>query len=342
MIIVMRSSAKKEDIELVANKVASFSFTPHVIEGVERTVIGVIGDGNKDPIKSLVNLNSVDKVFPVSKPYKLAARSSKEEDTIIKINNFEIGGDTFVIMAGPCSVESRDQMDVSAKAVAEHGGVILRGGAYKPRTSPYSFQGLEEEGLQLLRQAGDKYGLPIITELVSVDTVEKVAEYTDIIQIGARNMQNFPLLRSLGGIKKPILLKRGLSGTLEELVMAAEYIMSGGNYDVMLCERGIRTFETAYRNTLDLNAVPALKKMTHLPIIVDPSHGTGRVDLIPTMSNAAVAAGAHGIIVEVHPNPSEALSDGPQALTPDMFKDLVNNIRPFVKAAGKKLAVVNA
>lgn len=342
MIIVMRSSAKKEDIELVANKVASFSFTPHVIEGVERTVIGVIGDGNKDPIKSLVNLDSVDKVFPVSKPYKLAARSSKEEDTIIKINNFEIGGDTFVIMAGPCSVESRDQMDVSAKAVAEHGGVILRGGAYKPRTSPYSFQGLEEEGLQLLRQAGDKYGLPIITELVSVDTVEKVAEYTDIIQIGARNMQNFPLLRSLGGIKKPILLKRGLSGTLEELVMAAEYIMSGGNYDVMLCERGIRTFETAYRNTLDLNAVPALKKMTHLPIIVDPSHGTGRVDLIPTMSNAAVAAGAHGIIVEVHPNPSEALSDGPQALTPDMFKDLVNNIRPFVKAAGKKLAVIHA
>ena len=340
MIIVMRSGATKADIKAIAEKVSGLSFTPHVIEGVERTVIGVIGDGNKDPIKSFVNLDGVDKVYPVSKPYKLAARSSKEEDTVINIGDIQVGGDTFVVMAGPCSVETPEQIDTAAKAVAEHGGVILRGGAYKPRTSPYSFQGLEVEGLKLLREAGDKYGMPIITELVSVDTVDKVVEYTDIIQIGARNMQNFPLLRSIGHVRKPILLNRGLSATLEELVMASEYIMSGGNYQVMLCERGIRTFEKAYRNTLDLNAVPALKGMTHLPIIVDPSHGTGRVDLIPTMSKAAVAAGADGIIVEVHPKPEEALSDGPQALTPPMFEQLMADLKPFVEAAGKKLVVL--
>jgi 3-deoxy-7-phosphoheptulonate synthase len=341
MIIVMKSNASEADIKAVAEKVSGLSFTPHVIEGVERTVIGVIGDGNKDPIKSFVNLDGVDKVYPVSKPYKLAARSSKEEDTVINIGNVQVGGGTFVVMAGPCSVETPEQIDSSAKAVAEHGGVILRGGAYKPRTSPYSFQGLEEEGLKLLRDAGDKYNMPIITELVSVDTVDKVVEYTDIIQIGARNMQNFPLLRSIGDVRKPILLKRGLSATLDELLMAAEYIMSGGNYQVMLCERGIRTFEKAYRNTLDLNAVPALKGMTHLPIIVDPSHGTGRVDLIPTMSKAAVAAGADGIIVEVHPKPEEALSDGPQALTPPMFEQLMKELKPFVEAAGKKLVVIS-
>ena len=340
MIIVMRSSATEAEIKAVADRVTGFSFTPHVISGVERTVIGVIGDGNKDSIKALVNMPGIDKVYPVSKPYKLAARSSKEEDTIINIGDIQIGGGTFVVMAGPCSVETPTQIDTSAAAVAQHGGVILRGGAYKPRTSPYSFQGLEEDGLKLLRQAGDKYGMPIITELVSVDTVDKVVEYTDIIQIGARNMQNYPLLRSLGGVRKPILLKRGLSATLEELVMAAEYIMAGGNYEVMLCERGIRTFEKAYRNTLDLNAVPALKGMTHLPIIVDPSHGTGRVDLIPTMSNAAVAAGADGIIVEVHTKPEEALSDGPQALTADMFEALMKGLKPFVEAAGKKLVIL--
>ncbi len=340
MIVVMKASANEKQIQNVSGKVQEFGFTPHVIKGVESTVIGVIGDGNRDRIQSLVNLEGVERVAPISKPYKLVARSTKEEDTVFKVRDVEIGGDTFVVMAGPCSVESEEQIDAAAAACAKYGATVLRGGAYKPRTSPYSFQGLEEDGLKLLKAAGDKYKMPIITELVSVDTVDIVAEYTDIIQIGARNMQNYPLLRSLGKIRKPILLKRGLSSTLDEMLLAAEYIMAGGNYNVMLCERGIRTFEKAYRNTMDLNAVPALKGMSHLPVIVDPSHGTGRVDLIPALSKAAVAVGADGIIVEVHPKPEEALSDGPQSLTPAMFEDLMEQIKPFVAAAGKKLVIL--
>ena len=337
MIIVMKKSAGDSQISAISVRVKDLGFVPHVINGIERTVIGVIGDGDKESIKSMVNIEGVDRVFPVSKPYKLAARSSKEEDTVITIGNVKVGGGTFVVMAGPCAVETEDQILKSAKIVKSSGACLLRGGAYKPRTSPYSFQGLEEEGLKLLKMAKEETGLGIVTELVSAHTTDLVAQYADVIQIGARNMQNFALLKGLGKTTCPILLKRGLSATIEELLMSAEYIMSVGNYDVMLCERGIRTFEKAYRNTLDLNAVPALKSMTHLPIIVDPSHGTGRVDLIPAMSKAAIAAGADGLILEVHPDPSKAYSDGPQSLNPEQFEQLMTDIKPFVEAAGKTL-----
>jgi len=342
MIIVMKKSASEDDITFISSKVEALGLTPHVIKGVERTVIGAIGDdtANKERLQSFVNFDQVDRVFPVTKPYKLAARSSKEEDTVVNVGDVQIGGGTFVVIAGPCSVETREQILESAEIVKKHGGTMLRGGAYKPRTSPYSFQGLEEEGLKLLKEAKEKTGLSITTELLSEPTTEVVAEYTDIVQIGARNMQNFSLLKGLGKIKKPVLLKRGLSATLEELLMSAEYIMSEGNYDVMLCERGIRTYEKAYRNVLDLNAVPALRQMTHLPIIVDPSHGTGRVDLVPAMSKAAIAAGADGIIIEMHPKPEEAYSDGPQSLNPEQFASLMEEIKPFVEAAGKKLVIL--
>jgi len=338
MIIVMKKEASSLQIEIVSQKISDFGFRPHVITGVERTIIGAIGDSQeKDRLNALINVDGVEKVFPVSKPYRLAARSSKEEDSVIHVRNVQIGNGTFVVMAGPCSVESRDQLLETAKSVKTSGASFLRGGAYKPRTSPYSFQGMQVEGLKLLKEARDMTGLSIITELMSLDTLEDVLAYTDIIQIGARNMQNFSLLRELGKTRKPVLLKRGLSATLEELLMSAEYIMSEGNYDVILCERGIRTHEKAYRNTLDLNAVPALKQLTHLPVIVDPSHGTGRFDLVIPMSKAAIAAGADGIIIEVHPKPQEALSDGDQSLTFERFEKLMNEIKPFVEAAGKKL-----
>ena len=340
MIIVMKSKASEAEIGEVSNRVEELGFTPHVIAGVERTVIGVIGDNDKERIKALSNNKAVDKVYPVSKPYKLAARSSKEEDTVIQIGDVQVGGGTFVVIAGPCSVETEDQILESARGVKKAGAQLLRGGAYKPRTSPYSFQGLEEDGLKLLEKAKKETGLRFCTELVSPHDTELVAKYTDIIQIGARNMQNFAMLKTLGNTKCPVLLKRGLSATLDELLMSAEYIMSEGNYQVMLCERGIRTFEKAYRNTLDLNAVPALKGMTHLPVIVDPSHGTGRIDLIPTMSKAAIAAGADGLILEVHPKPEEAYSDGPQSLTIPQFEQLMEDIKPFIEAAGKKLVIL--
>ena len=341
MIIVMKKTATEADILLISSKVEKLGLTPHVIKGVERTVIGAIGDStNKERVSSFATYDYVDKVYPVTKPYKLAARSSKEEDTVIHVGDVQIGGGTFVVIAGPCSVESREQILESAAIAKEHGASLLRGGAYKPRTSPYSFQGLEEEGLKLLKEAKDKYGLGVTTELMSELTTDIVAEYSDIIQIGARNMQNFALLKGLGRVKRPVLLKRGLTATLEELLMSAEYIMSEGNYDVILCERGIRTFEKAYRNVLDLNAVPALKQMTHLPIFIDPSHGTGRVDLVPAMSKAAIAAGADGIIIEMHPNPAEAFSDGPQSLNPEQFATLMKEIKPFVEAAGKRLVIL--
>jgi 3-deoxy-7-phosphoheptulonate synthase len=341
MIIVMKKTAKESDVSMILSKVKELGLNPHEIKGVERTVIGAIGDSkNKDRLNALVSYDQVDKVYPVTKPYKLAARSSKEEDTVVNVGDIQIGGGTFVVIAGPCSVESREQILESAKHVKAQGGSLLRGGAYKPRTSPYSFQGLEEEGLKLLVEAKEKYGLGITTELLDASTTDLVASYTDIIQIGARNMQNFSLLKGLGKVKTPILLKRGLCATLEELLMSAEYIMSEGNYEVILCERGIRTYEKAYRNVLDLNAVPALQKMTHLPIIVDPSHGTGRVDLVPAMSKAAIAAGADGIIIEMHPNPAEAFSDGPQSLNPEQFETLMKEIKPFVEAAGKKLVIL--
>lgn len=340
MIVVMKIKASEADVKAVSERIEELGFTPHVINGVKQTVVGAIGDGDKQPIKSLINSPGVANVYEISKPYKLAARSTKEEDTVINVNGVTFGPDTFVVVAGPCSVESEEQIISTAKAIKKSGASLLRGGAYKPRTSPYSFQGLEEDGLKLLQKAKEETGLGVVTELLSVANVDVVAQYADLIQIGARNMQNFSLLKRLGDVKRPILLKRGLSATIEELLMSAEYIMSVGNYEVILCERGIRTFEKEYRNVLDLNAVPALKLKTHLPVVVDPSHGTGRIDLIPTMSKAAIAAGADGILIEVHPDPAKAFSDGPQSLTFEQFDDLMKEIKPFVEAVGKKLVIL--
>ncbi|RAP25881.1 3-deoxy-7-phosphoheptulonate synthase [Candidatus Marinamargulisbacteria bacterium SCGC AG-343-D04] len=335
MIIVMKKGASASEIQDITRKVGDLGFKDHVISGETKTVIGCVGSGDKARIKALVTAAGVESVFPVSKPYKLAARSSKQEDTVVDVNGVQIGGGACVVFAGPCSVETEDQINESARIVKNCGAHFLRGGAYKPRTSPYSFQGLEEEGLSLLAAAREKTGLPIITELLSPRHLPLVDQYADIIQIGARNMQNFSLLKECGKSNKPIFLKRGLSSTIEELLMSAEYIMSEGNYNVILCERGIRTFETAYRNTLDLNAVPALKQLTHLPVVVDPSHGTGRIDLVIPMAKAAIAAGADGIMCEMHPNPEVAFSDGPQSLNPDHFKQFMAEIQPFVKTSGK-------
>lgn len=340
MIVVMKRSATETEIHSISERIQASGFKAHVIHGEERTVIGAIGTGDKEPIKLLENLDGVDRVYPISKPYKLAARSTKEEDTVISVDNIQIGGGTFVVFAGPCSVESQEQLMETAEGIKSGGAHFIRGGAFKPRTSPYSFQGMGEAGLKLLLEAKQKTGLPIVTELISIDTVQMVSDYADIIQIGARNMQNFALLKQLGQTKCPIFLKRGLSATLEELLMSAEYIMSEGNYNVMLCERGIRTYEKSYRNTLDLNAVPVLKQSTHLPVIVDPAHGTGRVDLVPTMAKAAIAAGADGIMVEVHPNPEKALSDGQQSLTIPQFHQMMADLKPFIAAAGKQLVVI--
>ena len=340
MIVIMKRSAIEKDVQSISKKIEAIGFQSHIIRGEERTVIGAIGTGDKERVKILINQDGVDRIYPISKPYKLAARSTKEEDTIIHVNDIQIGGGVFVVFAGPCSVESREQVLTTAAGIKSGGGHFFRGGAFKPRTSPYSFQGMGEEGLKLLSDARTQTGLPIITELMSIDTVDLISQYSDIIQIGARNMQNFSLLKALGSTKRPIFLKRGLCATLEELLMSAEYIMSEGNYNVMLCERGIRTYEKAYRNTLDLNAIPTLKQMTHLPIIVDPAHGTGRVDLVTPMAKAAIAAGADGIMVEVHPKPEEAFSDGQQSFTIPQFKQMMDELKPFIEAAGKRLVIV--
>lgn len=342
MIIVMKPSAEKASIEFVIEKINSLGLKAHPLPGIERTIIGAIGDTqNKNSLKSLKNHNDVDDVYPITKPYKLAARSTKHEDSIIKVNNIPIGGKHFVVVAGPCSVENEKQMLTTANHIKSKGACLIRGGAYKPRTSPYSFQGLEEEGLNLLKKSKEASGLGIVTELLSADTTKIVDEYADLIQIGARNMQNFALLKEVGKCKTPVLIKRGLSGTIDELLMSAEYVLAGGNYNVILCERGIRTYEKAYRNTLDLNAVPMLKQLTHLPILVDPSHGTGNINLIPAMSKAAIAAGADGLLIEVHPKPEEAFSDGEQSLTFDQFSDLMAAIKPYIELAGKELVVIN-
>jgi len=341
MIIILKNGSKEKIIENVIEKIKEIGFTPHVIQGVSRTVIGCVGDKDKERLKSLISMPGVESIIPVMEPYKLASRSVKKEDSIIDVNGIKIGGDNFVIMAGPCAVETLDQTLACAKSVKKEGGQFLRGGAYKPRTSPYSFQGLEEEGLKILQEARNQTNLNIVTELVSAHTTHTVAAYSDIVQIGARNMQNFALLLEVGKIEKPVLLKRGMSATLDDLLMSAEYILSEGNYNVILCERGIRTFEKAYRNTLDLNAVPALKAITHLPIIVDPSHGTGRKDLVLAMSKAAIAAGADGLMIEIHPTPETAYSDGPQSLNFKEFANLMTEIKPFVEAAGKKITLIS-
>jgi 3-deoxy-7-phosphoheptulonate synthase len=335
MIIVMQSQATEQDVQHVVERIEQLGLQAHLSKGVERTIIGVIGDERLIKKEQLSLLPLVENVIPVLKPYKLASREFKREDSIIDVAGVKIGGKEVVIIAGPCSVETEEQLMQTARAVKSAGASLLRGGAYKPRTSPYAFQGLGSDGLKLLSKARSETGLGIVTEVMESTDVEEVAEHADLLQIGARNMQNTKLLRALSKIRKPVLLKRNFSATLNEFLMSAEYLLSGGNDQVILCERGIRTFVEYTRNTLDLNIVPVVKKLSHLPIIVDPSHGTGRQDLIIPMSRAAVAAGADGLIVEVHPNPAEAFSDGDQSLTPEMFRQLVQEVAPVAAAIGR-------
>jgi 3-deoxy-7-phosphoheptulonate synthase len=327
MIIVMKNNAAQEQVRKVVEWIESIGYKAHLSQGVERTLIGAIGDGRgKEQLNAIVSLPGVEKVVPILKPYKLASREFKASNTVVRVGNLEIGGPRFIIMAGPCTVESEGQLMESAYVVKKGGAHILRGGAFKPRTSPYSFQGMEEEGLRLLKKAGEKTGLPVVTEVMNTTEVELVEEYSDILQIGARNVQNFALLKKVGQARKPVLLKRGMMTTLEELLMSAEYILSAGNSQVILCERGIRTFETATRNTLDLSAVVVLKECSHLPVIVDPSHATGHWKFVTPLARAAVAVGADGILIEVHPEPEKAVCDGLQSLKPEKFYQLMEEI----------------
>ncbi len=320
MIIVMEANASEEQVEHVRGRIREMGYIDHPIFGKERVVIGAIGDERgKHRLQVLESVAGVESVVPILKPYKLVGKELKRDKSSVRVGDYNVGPEFFAVMAGPCSVESREQVLTTAMRVRKAGAQFLRGGAFKPRTSPYSFQGLEEEGLKLLAEAREKTGLLVITEVITINDIDLVGRYADILQIGARNMMNYPLLKVVGQSDKPVMLKRGMMATLEELLMAAEYIASQGNKDIILCERGIRTFERATRNTLDLSAVPWLKDHSHLPVIVDPTHGTGVRSLIIPMAKAAVAAGADGIMVEVHPNPEEAYSDGPQALVPDQF-----------------------
>jgi 3-deoxy-7-phosphoheptulonate synthase len=335
----MKHGAAEKDLDHVVEVIEELGYKAHLIRGVERTVVGAVGDERgKARLESLKTLAGVDDVVPILKPFKLVSRELRENDTEIDVDGVVIGGREIQIMAGPCSVESRDQILEIADAVQRGGAKILRGGAFKPRTSPYSFQGLEEEGLKFLAEARERTGLKIVTEVMDGHNVELVAKYADILQVGARNMQNFSLLKSLGKVEKPILLKRGMMSSVEEFLMSAEYIMSEGNYNVILCERGIRTFETSTRSTLDLNAVPVIKKLSHLPIIVDPSHGTGRWDIVLPMSKSSIAAGADGLMIEVHSRPEVAFSDGYQSLIPKRYYTLMTEIKPLVAAMGRTLA----
>lgn len=341
MIVVMERDATEEQIQKVVSRLEREGFQVHLSRGVTRTIIGAVGDKGHLQRESLEAMEGVEKVVPVLRPYKLAAREFRPENTVVRLRQgVEIGGEAIQVIAGPCAVESFEQLLVTAEAVKASGATILRGGAFKPRTSPYSFQGLEEEGLRLLAQARAATGLPVVTEVMDPRSVPLVAEYADVLQVGARNMQNFYLLREVGAAKKPVLLKRGPSATIEEWMLAAEYIMSAGNDQIILCERGIRTFENATRNTLDLSAVPLVKSLSHLPVFVDPSHGTGRWELVTPMALAAVAAGADGVMIEVHPNPGEALSDGPQSLKPDKFAQLMRQLTRVATAVGRTLGQI--
>lgn len=326
MMIVLEPNVKEEEIQHIVKTVESKGLKVHRSRGVDKTLIGLIGDKRIIAELPLESYPGVAKVVSISEPYKLAGRNFHPDDTRVRVGDVVIGGDVPVTMAGPCSVESRDQLITTAHAVKEAGGHILRGGAFKPRSSPYSFQGLGEEGLKILAEAREITGLPVVSEVMDPENLPLVAEYVDILQIGARNMQNFPLLKAVGRLNKPVMLKRGLSATIEEWLMSAEYILNEGNPHVILCERGIRTFETYTRNTLDLSAVPVVKHLSHLPVIVDPSHGVGKRRYIAPMSKAGIVAGADGLIVEVHPNPEQALSDGPQSLSLPEFNDLMNDI----------------
>src|SRR3984893_6734649 len=341
MIVVIKRGATAEEAKTVVEKIKAMGFDVNVSQGAERLIIGVLGvRENKDVLAAqLGSLAGVERVMPISKSFKLVSREGAHADTVVKLSNgVEIGGLAVHVMAGPCTVEGRDMLVETARWVKRCGATLLRGGAYKPSTSPYSFQGMGKEGLEILAEARSITGLPIITEVLDPRDVPLVEQYADILQIGARNMQNFNLLKECGKSRKPVMLKRGLSATIEEWLLAAEYVYAGGNHDVMLCERGIRTFEPATRNTLDLNAVPLVKQLTHLPVIVDPSHGTGKWDLVTPMARAGVAAGADGLMIEVHPNPSEALKDGFEWLTFDNFAAMMESVRAVARAVGRPVA----
>lgn len=337
MIVIMQIQATEEQINAVIDRVQRDGLKTHISKGEERTIIGLIGDERRVDDGTLVRMKGVDRVVPVQRPFRLASRDFKQEDTQVTINGHAIGGDKVIMMAGPCSVESLEQMQETAVAVREAGAHLLRGGAFKPRTSPYSFQGMGEDGLKIMAQVRQETGLHIVTEVMAPDQVELVSQYADMLQIGTRNMQNYALLTAVGKSDMPVLLKRGMMSTIEELLMSAEYIMSNGNHKVVLCERGIRTFEKYTRNTLDINAVPVLKELTHLPVVVDPSHATGKWSLVKAASKAAIAAGADGLIIEVHPNPAEAMSDGEQSLKLKRFAELMVEARRVAEAVGRTI-----
>jgi 3-deoxy-7-phosphoheptulonate synthase len=338
MIVVMRQNATPDQVEQVVKRVEELGYKVHLSRGEARTIVGIIGaDDYLLQRDTFEVMDGVEKTVRVMQPFKAASRDFSQGDTVIDVNGVKIGGQQIVMIAGPCSVESRQQILETAHAVKEAGAHVLRGGAFKPRTSPYSFQGLGEEGLRYLAEAREETGLPVITEVMSPDDVELIGEYTDIFQVGARNMQNYSLLKILGRQNKPVFVKRGLSGTIQELLMSAEYVLSQGNFQVMVCERGIRTFETATRNTFDINAIPVLQELTHLPVIADPAHGTGRWSLVGPVAKAAVAAGADGLMIEVHPEPAKAWSDGAQSLTPDRFAQLMAELRTIAEAIGRTI-----
>ncbi len=338
MIVAMQEAATEEQVQKVIERLIEMGFEVHRSTGARQTVLGAVGARHEFDIRDIEVLPGVGEVHRISSPYKLVAKSFRPEGTIVRFpKGVAVGSDEVAIMAGPCSVESRDQLFAVAESVARSGAKFLRGGAFKPRTSPYSFQGLGEEALKLLREAGDKFGLLVVTEVMEISQIPMMLPYVDLLQVGARNMQNFNLLRELGKVRKPVLLKRGIAATIEELLLSAEYLLAGGNYDVILCERGIRTFETYTRNTLDICAIPIVHKLSHLPILADPSHGTGRREKVAPMGRAAIAAGADGLIVEVHNCPDKALSDGAQSLYPEQFAQLMAQLRVIAPAVGRRL-----
>jgi 3-deoxy-7-phosphoheptulonate synthase len=339
MMIVMKPTATAEEVEHVIEHIKSAGLTPHLSQGVEAIIIGAIGETHTLPTEIFEGLDGVESVQRITQPYKLASRQFHPQNSIFPLDGFSIGGDEIAIIAGPCSVESRSQILETAQAVKEAGACALRGGVFKPRTSPYSFQGLGEEGLQYLAEARQQTGLSLVVEIMSQTQLEVMTRYVDVLQIGARNMQNYNLLRAVGETRTPVLLKRGLSATIEELLMSAEYILSGGNSRVILCERGIRTYETATRNTTDINAIPVLKALTHLPVILDPSHSTGHAAYVTAIARAAIAAGADGLIIEVHPDPAHALSDGKQSLRPEKFAEMVRQVAQIANVLGRRLAI---
>ena len=338
MIVAMQETATEEQVQKVIERLIDMGFEVHRSTGARQTVLGAVGARREFDIRDVEVLPGVGEVHRISSPYKLVAKTFRPEGTVVRFpNGVAVGADEVMIMAGPCSVESRDQLFAVAETVARSGAKFLRGGAFKPRTSPYSFQGLGEEALKLLREAGDKFQMLVVTEVMEISQIPLMLPYVDLLQVGARNMQNFNLLRELGKLRKPVLLKRGIAATIEELLLSAEYLMAGGNYDVILCERGIRTFETYTRNTLDISAIPIVKKLSHLPIVADPSHGTGRRDKVAPMGRAAIAAGADGLLIEVHNCPDKALSDGAQSLYPEQFAELMGQLRVIAPAVGRRV-----